>query len=132
MRRLARGRSQQTMIATVMDNLEISHSLGEPLPLDTTAAVELLDLFRDPDHDVDRIVEFISHDPQLTAETLKRCNQAAFRGTERTTDIFEAVNRLGYYELYGIISASLGKQMPPIKGATTAGQGGAASRRLSL
>jgi HD-like signal output (HDOD) protein len=82
----------------------------EPLPLDTMAAQELLDLFRDPDHDIDRIVEFISQDPWLTAETIKRCNRATFRGAQRTTDIFEAVSRLGFYELYGIIAASIGSQ----------------------
>ncbi len=30
--------------------------------MDVMAAVQLLDLFRDPDHDVDRIVDFISRD----------------------------------------------------------------------
>lgn len=82
---------------------------AEPLPLDPVAALELLDLFRDPDHDVDRIVEFISRDPLLSAETLRRCNAASFGGPERITDIFEAVNRLGYYELYGIIAASIAR-----------------------
>jgi HD-like signal output (HDOD) protein len=77
-------------------------------PTDSIAAIQLLDLFRDPDHDIDRIVEFISNDPVLAAETLRRCNNASFRGAERTTDIFEAVNRLGFYELYGIIAASTG------------------------
>jgi HD-like signal output (HDOD) protein len=105
-----------------MENLDHSNGLHEPLPLGTMAALQLLDLFRDPEHDVDRIVEFISRDPQLTAETLRRCNQAAFRGAERTTDLFEAVNRLGYYELYGIIVASLGRQMLP------AGEAAAAER----
>lgn len=81
---------------------------GEPLPLDALAAVQLLDLFRDPDRDVDRIVEFISHNPALAAETLRRCNSAVFRGAERTTDIFEAVSRLGFYELYGIIADTTG------------------------
>jgi HD-like signal output (HDOD) protein len=80
----------------------------EPLPLDSVAAIQLLDLFRDTDHDIDRIVEFISLDPRLTAETIKRCNNASFRGAERTTDLFEAVSRLGFYELYGIIAASIG------------------------
>jgi len=74
-------------------------------------AVQLLDLFRDPDHDIDRIVEFISQDPVLTAETLRHCNSATFGGGERVTDIFEAVNRLGYYELYGIVAASIGRPM---------------------
>jgi HD-like signal output (HDOD) protein len=85
---------------------------AEPLPVDTIAAVLLLDLFRDPDHDIDSIVEVISSNPVLTAETLRRCNQAAFGGAGRITDIFEAVNRLGFYELYGIIAASVNASAP--------------------
>ena len=78
------------------------------LPQDTFAAIHLMELFREPDRDIDAIVEFISRDARLTAETLKRCNNASFSGAERTTDIFEAVSRLGFYELYGIIAAKLG------------------------
>ncbi len=85
---------------------------GEPMPMDAMAAVQLLDLFRDPDHDVDRIVEFISQDPWLTAETLRRSNNTVYSGAERTTDIFEAVSRLGFYELYGIIAAATGAHRP--------------------
>jgi len=87
-----------------MDN-QISYSRQSgPLPLDTSVAIQLVDLFRDPDHDVDRIVELISGNPLLAAETLKRCNNAAFGGAHRTTDIFEAVSRLGFYEIYDIVS----------------------------
>jgi len=100
-----------------MDNLGNHTSQTEPLPIDGLAAIQLLEMFRDPDHDVDGIVEFISQDPRLTAETLRRCNKSTFRGTARTTDIFEAVSRLGFYELYDIISASLGvdimSEVPP-------------------
>lgn len=85
----------------------------EPLPVDTAAAVSLLDLFRDPDRDIDSIVEFISNDPLLTAETLKRCNRATFRRAERVEDVFEAVNRLGFYELYDILATSIGAPTPP-------------------
>jgi HD-like signal output (HDOD) protein len=48
----------------------------------------------------------------LTAETLKRSNSASFRGAERTTDVFEAMSRLGFYELYGIINASISSRTP--------------------
>ena len=88
-------------------------SHGEPVSMDTMAAVQLLELFRDPDYDVDRIVEFISQDPWLTAETLKRCNNSTYRGNARTTDIFEAVSRLGFYELYDIVSATIGAHALP-------------------
>ena len=103
-----------------MENHGNLSSRGEPLPMDTMAAVQLLDLFRDPDHDVDRIVEFISQDPWLTAETLRRANNATFRGAERTTDIFEAVSRLGFYELYGIIAATIGSRGLPPKSPVSA------------
>ena len=101
-----------------MENLGNFTSHSEPAGMDTLAAVQLLDLFRDPDHDVDRIVEFISQDPWLTAETLKRCNNSTYRGNARTTDIFEAVSRLGFYELYDIISSTIGThalaELPPL------------------
>jgi HD-like signal output (HDOD) protein len=84
----------------------LSISAGQ-LPLDATMAVQLLDLFRDGDHDIDRIVDLISQNPTLAEETLRRCNNAVFHGVERTTDIFEAITRLGYYELYDIITTSL-------------------------
>ena len=92
----------------MLENFDHAAGSREPLPLDTVAAVQLLDLFRDPDHDVDRIVDFISQDPLLTAETLRRCNNATFHGAMRVTDVFEAVSRLGYYELYDIIASSVG------------------------
>jgi HD-like signal output (HDOD) protein len=95
---------------------------NEPLPLDTAAAVQLLDLFRDPDHDLDRIVEFISQDPGLAAETVRRCNNAAFGSGERVTDVFEAVNRLGYYELYAVVEASLGSHARAAKSREGAGK----------
>jgi putative nucleotidyltransferase with HDIG domain len=72
----------------------------EHLPPAPTVAVQLLELFSDPDRDIDRIVELIKHDPSLTAETLKRCN----RGYEEpASDMFEAVSRLGLYEIYSIV-----------------------------
>jgi len=106
-----------------MENVVSFASRIEPLPLDSVAARELLELFRDPDHDIDRIVEFISQDPWLTTETIKRCNCSAFRGVQRTTDLFEAVSRLGFYELYGIIAASIGAQF--LEPGAAPGQSGA-------
>jgi HD-like signal output (HDOD) protein len=97
-----------------MENLGNFSGRAEPLPMAPVVAVQLLDLFRDPDHDIDRIVDFISQDPRLTAETLRRCNNVIFAGTQPITDLFEAVNRLGFYELYDVIASSLGTQLPPL------------------
>ena len=78
------------------------------LPPAPTIATELLGLFGDADRDLDRIVELISHDPSLTAEVLKRCNSASFSGAEAASDMFEAVTRLGFYEVYSVVAAVVG------------------------
>lgn len=78
------------------------------LPPAPTVVVELLALFKEPDRDVDRVVELVSHDPSLTAEVLKRCNSALLGGRARAGDIFEAVSRLGFYEVYCLVVAVFG------------------------
>ena len=40
------------------------------LPPAPTVATELLGLFGGPNHDIDRIVELIGHDPSLTVDVL--------------------------------------------------------------
>ena len=78
------------------------------LPPAPTVATELLGLFGDPNHDIDRIVELIGHDQSLTVDVLRRCNSASFRGDEPTSDMFEAVMRLGFYEVYCVVAALVG------------------------
>ena len=86
------------------------NSRNDLLSVDTIVALQLLQVFRDSDQDIDRVVEFIGQHPALVEETLKRSNSLRFRGTEYVTDIFEAVSRLGFYELYNIVSDSLTAQ----------------------
>jgi putative nucleotidyltransferase with HDIG domain len=78
------------------------------LPPAPTVATELLGLFNDPDRDIDRIIELISHDPSLTIEVLKRCNSAALSGEVIAADMFEAVTRLGFYEVYCVVAGTVG------------------------
>lgn len=68
------------------------------LPPAPTLLTELLGLFRDPDRDIDRVVDLLSLDPSLTAEILKKCNGAFFGGAP-ASDMFEAVSRIGFYEV---------------------------------
>ena len=77
------------------------------LPSAPTLVVELLELFKHPDRDIDRVVELISHDPSLTAEVLKRCNSAYLGGGQPADGMFEAVTRLGFYEVYCSVVATL-------------------------
>lgn len=78
------------------------------LPSAPTVATQLLDMFKDPDREVDQIVELISHDPSLTTEVLKTCNGAYYGATEPVADMFEAVTRIGFYEVYTMVVGLVG------------------------
>jgi HD-like signal output (HDOD) protein len=80
------------------------------LPLDAVVAMQLLAVFRESNHDIDQVVELVNQHPALAVEMLKRCNRMKFHGSGPVTDIFEAVSRIGFYELYSIVSDSLTAQ----------------------
>ena len=88
-----------------MEKLDLYIDRVKRLPPSPTVAIQLLNLFSDSDRDIDRIVELVSHDPALTAQTLKRCNSAFIGGAVPASDMFEAVSRLGFYEVYCIVAA---------------------------
>ncbi len=102
-----------------MDRAESYISRVTHLPPAPTLLNELLGLFRDPDRDIDRVVELLSHDPSLTAEILRKCNGAFFGGAP-ASDMFEAVSRIGFYEVYCMVVALFGaktKAMPGVGNA---------------
>jgi putative nucleotidyltransferase with HDIG domain len=86
------------------------------LPPAPTVLIELLDLFKQPDRGVDRIVELIAYDPALTAEVLKLCNSAAFASDYPVEDMFEAVARIGFYEVYRLVAGISGSNMLAVTG----------------
>jgi putative nucleotidyltransferase with HDIG domain len=94
-------------------------SVTQPPPA-PTLLVELLGWFKDPDRDVDRVVELVSLDPSLTAEILRRCNSAFLGGAEPASDMFEAVSRLGFYEVYTVVAAMFGASTKALPGAADA------------
>jgi putative nucleotidyltransferase with HDIG domain len=78
------------------------------LPPAPTIATELLELFNDPNNNIDRVVELIRLDPSLTAKVLKRCNSSFFSGDQPCTDMFEVVTRLGFYDVYCMVATLVG------------------------
>ena len=72
----------------------------EHLPMPPLVIIKLIATFREPYADMDDVARLLSQDPALTAEVLKRCNSGFFRAEEPTMDIFEAIMRMGYYEVY--------------------------------
>jgi putative nucleotidyltransferase with HDIG domain len=87
------------------------------LPLSPTLVTQLLQVFREPDKEVDEVVRLISYEPALTAEILKRCNSSYFAGQEPVADIFESVSRLGFYEVYQLVVALFGAGAKSLEGA---------------
>jgi len=60
-------------------------------------------------------VELIRKHPWLAAETLRRSNSVVYGCIQRTTDINEAVSRLGFYEVYDIVADSANKHLIPLE-----------------
>ena len=83
---------------------------AECLPPTPGLMIKLIALFRQPDRDVDEIVELMRQDPSVTTELLRRCNRSFFANEEPVTDITESVFRLGFYEVYRITVALFGQQ----------------------
>jgi HD-like signal output (HDOD) protein len=81
-----------------------SPSVSVQPPEPPSAAVkELLDAFRDPNLDLDHIVEIIAGEPVLSAEILRRSNSVRFGGREPATDLFVAITRIGMNEAYSAL-----------------------------
>jgi putative nucleotidyltransferase with HDIG domain len=78
---------------------------------------KLLALFREPDPDMDQVVELIRHEPSLTAQILRTCNQTAFAADHATVDIFDAVTRMGFYEVYCLVVSLFGAKTRAMPGA---------------
>jgi hypothetical protein len=72
-------------------------------------ASKLLDMFRSGHHDVVQIADFFAKYPALGTEAIKRSNSAVFHRSVRTTDIENAILRLGDFELYDIVFNALAK-----------------------
>jgi putative nucleotidyltransferase with HDIG domain len=73
------------------------------LPPPPTLMIQLINLFRQPDADLDEIVELLKRDPALAAEVLRRCNHTFMdKNEEAARDINEAVFCLGFHEVYQI------------------------------
>lgn len=75
---------------------------------------QLLMMLSQPNIDSSRVVSLITYDPGLTASVLQVCNSAYFASAVQITDIEEAVNRLGFQQVYLLVAAiSGGRALAP-------------------
>jgi len=87
------------------------------LPPAPILVTELLALFREPNRDVDEVVQLISYEPSLTAQILRTCNSAFFAGQQPAGDIFQAVSRIGFYQVYCLVVSIFGARTRSMEGA---------------
>ena len=87
------------------------------LPPAPMLVTELLALFREQDCDVDHVVQLISYEPSLTAQILRTCNSVYFAGDQPPSDIFEAVTRIGFYQVYTLVVSIFGAKTKAMEGA---------------
>ena len=72
---------------------------------------ELMRLLKQADVDSSKVVKLISFDPALTANIIKICNSAYFGASGPTSDLQEAVTRLGFQQVYQLVAAAMGARM---------------------
>lgn len=98
------------MIAGKEDSLEFHLAGLAHLPQAPTLMMQLIELFQQPNRDIDEVVAFMRRDPALSAEVLRVSNSAIYGNEEPVADISEALFRVGFYEVYRLAVALLGKQ----------------------
>ncbi len=88
------------------------------LPPAPQVVPELMKLLNQSDVDSSKVVRIISLDPSLTANVLRLCNSAYFAAATPTTDLQEAVTRLGFQQVYQLVTAAAGAKLlaAPAKG----------------
>jgi putative nucleotidyltransferase with HDIG domain len=72
---------------------------------------ELMKLLRETDVDSSKVVKLISFDPALTANVLRMCNSAYFAASTPTADLQEAVTRLGFQQVYQLVTVASGARL---------------------
>jgi putative nucleotidyltransferase with HDIG domain len=81
---------------------------------------ELMRLLKQSDVDSSKIVKLISFDPALTANVLRVCNSAYFAAATPTSDLQEAITRLGFQQVFQLVAAAMGAR---VLGAAQPGYG---------
>jgi putative nucleotidyltransferase with HDIG domain len=81
------------------------------LPPAPRVVPDLMRLLSKTDVDSSQIVKMISYDPSLTVNVLRVCNSAYFGAALPTSDVQEAVTRLGFQQVYQLVAAATGARL---------------------
>lgn len=96
---------------------------AERLPTTPQVYDRLSGAMKDPDVGVDEIVRVVRLDAALSARVLRLCNSAQYGRGDRVSDLSEAINRVGFQEVYRLVGAAMSAQLY-IAGLPVYGVGG--------
>lgn len=72
---------------------------------------QLMKLLQEADVESSKVVQLISLDPALTASVLRICNTAYFAAGTATSDLQEAITRLGFQQVYQLVAVTSGAKV---------------------
>jgi putative nucleotidyltransferase with HDIG domain len=73
-----------------------------PVPRNLNRLIELLN---QDEVAIDRVAELIQYDPAMTAQVMRLCNSVHFGGRAPASDLYEATARVGFNEIYQLVTA---------------------------
>jgi putative nucleotidyltransferase with HDIG domain len=84
---------------------ELDHYLDKAKRLPTAPRLvpQLMQLLSQPNTEIGKVVDLITHDPALTTSVLRVCNSAFFAGGNPVASIQEAVTRIGFQHIYNLV-----------------------------
>lgn len=94
-----------------MEKLDEYISNVKELPPAPRVLCKLLAALSQPDSDTVEVVQLITYDPALTATVLKMCNSAFLGSSTPASDLNEAVQRIGFNQIYKIVASVSGSRM---------------------
>ena len=81
----------------------------EPLPTAPGLLPKVLSVLADSQANVEEVVSLVAKEPVLAAKILKLCNSVYFARSAPTADISEAINRIGFQNIYRVVVAICGE-----------------------
>jgi HD-like signal output (HDOD) protein len=86
-------------------------TLGTSLPPSLGVFGRLQALLRNPDTDLDQIVQLVQIDPALTFQIIKLANSALFGLRHRSDSLEEAVSRIGFGDIHQLVGLAVSRQV---------------------
>jgi HD-like signal output (HDOD) protein len=87
--------------------------VGQKLPASPRIFSQLASLLRDMNTGLDEIVALVKMDPGLTSQVLRLSNSVLFGFSEPCTSLEEAINRIGFREVYRMVGLASTTQLFP-------------------